>query len=62
MRRKLIYLISFVVVLGVAGNALAQIDPAAVTTGHVYLLEDISGGQVQDDSANSPAGTIGGNP
>jgi len=62
MRRKLIYLISFVVVLGVAGNALAQIDPAAVTTGHVYLLEDISGGQVQDDSANSLAGTIVGNP
>ncbi len=41
---------------------MAQLDPAAVTTGHVYLLEDVSGGQVPDDSANSLAGTIVGNP
>ena len=62
MCKKLIYLIPFMLVLGLADNATAQLDPAAVTTGHVYLLEDISGGQVQDDSANSLAGTIVGNP
>ncbi|MHC4389498.1 MAG: LamG-like jellyroll fold domain-containing protein, partial [Planctomycetota bacterium] len=62
MCKKLICLISFVVMLALAGNAVAQIDPASVDTGHVYLFEDVSGGQVQDDSANSLAGTIVGDP
>jgi len=62
MCKKLIFLFSFVLLLVLAGNAMAQLDPAAVTTGHVYLFEDVSGGQVQDDSANSLAGTIVGNP
>jgi hypothetical protein len=62
MSKKLIYLVSFVLVLGLAGNAMAQIDPATVTTGHVYLFENVSGNQVQDDSANSNTGTIVGDP
>jgi hypothetical protein len=62
MCKKFIYLFSFVLLLVLADNAMAQLDPAAVTTGHVYLFEDVSGGQVQDDSANSLAGTIVGNP
>jgi hypothetical protein len=41
---------------------MAQIDPATVTTGHVYLFENVSGNQVQDDSANSNTGTIVGDP
>ncbi len=62
MCKKLIDLVSFVLVLGLAGNAMAQIDPATVTTGHVYLLENVSGNQVPDDSANNNTGTIVGDP
>jgi hypothetical protein len=62
MFKKLIDLVSFVLVLGLAGNAMAQIDPATVTTGHVYLFENVSGNQVQDDSANSNTGAIVGDP
>ena len=33
MSKKLLYLMCFVVVLGLAGNVSAQIDPATVTNG-----------------------------
>jgi len=45
-----------------ASNAMAQLDPTAVDTGHIYLLEDVSGSQAQDDSANNNTGTIVGDP
>jgi hypothetical protein len=62
MCRKLIYLTSFVLLLVLAGNAIAQIDPATVDTGHVYLFDNVSGSQLQDDSANNNTGTIVGDP
>ncbi|MCP4259755.1 MAG: LamG domain-containing protein [Planctomycetes bacterium] len=62
MCKKLFFLISLFLLLMLTGNAMAQIDPATVDTGHVYLLDDVSGTQVQDDSANSNAGTIVGDP
>ncbi len=60
MSRKLIYLISFVLVLVLAGNGMAQLDPATVTTGHVYVLG--RGDQVPDSSANNLTGNIVGDP
>jgi hypothetical protein len=56
------FLISLALLLLLTGNAMAQIDPATVDTGHVYLLNDVSGTDVQDDSANNNTGTIVGNP
>ena len=55
-------LICIIVVLALAGNAGAQLDPAAVSTGHVYLFDNVSGNQVPDDSANSNTGSEVGNP
>jgi hypothetical protein len=48
--------------LGLAGDASAQIDPATVETGHVYLLENVSDSNVPDDSANDNTGIIVGDP
>ena len=64
MCKKLIYLTSFILLLGLAGNAVAQIDPATVTTGHAYLLDDVNDvdGTVPDDSANDNTGIIVGDP
>ena len=62
MCKKLIYFVSFVFMLGLAGNAMAQIDPATVETGHVYLLEDVNDGAVSDDSANDLTANIVGDP
>jgi hypothetical protein len=64
MCKKLIYLTSFILLLGLAGNAMAQIDPATVTTGHAYLLDDVNDvdGTVPDDSANDNTGIIVGDP
>jgi len=62
MCKKLLFLTSFIVMLAMAGNAGAQLDPAAVSDGHVYLLDDVSGGQVPDDSANNNTGVIVGDP
>jgi hypothetical protein len=61
MCKRLIFLPSFVVMLALAGNALAQIDPASVTDGHVYLLENV-GADVPDDSANNNTANLIGNP
>ena len=62
MCRKLFNYISLLLVLSIVGNVMAQLDPATVDTGHVYLLDDVSGTQVQDDSANNNPGTIVGDP
>jgi len=62
MCKKLIFLVSPILLLVLAGNARAQIDPATVDTGHVYLFDNVSGSQLPDDSANSNAGTIVGDP
>lgn len=62
MCNKLIYLISLVLALGLAGNAAAQIDPATVETGHVYLFENVIDTTVPDDSANDNTGNILGDP
>jgi len=61
MCKRLIWLIFVVVVLALAGDAGAQLDPAAVTDGHVYLFDDV-GGNLPDDSANSNAGNLIGSP
>ncbi|MEA3226330.1 MAG: LamG-like jellyroll fold domain-containing protein, partial [Planctomycetota bacterium] len=64
MSRKLLCLMSFVFVLVLAGNATAQPDPATVTDGHVYLLNDANfvDGTVPDSSAVGLAGNIVGEP
>ncbi len=62
MSNKFITLMCFVVVLGLAGNAAAQLDPATVTNGHVYRFGRIIDGQIPDSSANSHSATILGDP
>ena len=62
MCKKLTFLTSFLLVLGLVSNTMAQIDPATVETGHVYLLEDVNDGAVSDDSANDNTGIIVGDP
>ncbi len=61
MCKKFVFLVSFILPLVLAGNAMAQLDPTTIDTGHVYLFEDV-GGNVPDDSANSNSGTIVGDP
>ena len=61
MCKRLICLTAFVVVLALAGNATAQLDPLSITDGHVYLFEDV-GADVPDDSAGSHAANILGSP
>jgi len=58
--------ISIFLVTGIiAGPAMAQslvpMDPATVTDGHVYLMENV-GADVPDDSANNNNGTFVGSP
>ena len=57
----MIYLVSLTLLLVLAGNAMAQIDPASVTDGHVYLFENV-GGNVPDDSANTHTANLIGSP
>jgi len=61
MCKKLIYLTSPVLLLVLAGNTMAQLDPTSVTDGHVYLFENV-GGDVPDDSANTHTANLIGNP
>ena len=61
MCKRLVCLTSFVVVLALAGNAMAQLDPVAVTDGHVYLFDNV-GADVPDDSANSNTANLVGSP
>ncbi|KPK38458.1 MAG: hypothetical protein AMJ65_12880, partial [Phycisphaerae bacterium SG8_4] len=52
---------SFLVLLVLAGNVAAQLDPAAVSNGHVYLFENVVS-DVPDDSANSHTANLVGSP
>ncbi len=61
MCKKLIFLVSAILLLAPAGNAVAQLDPASVTDGHVYLFEDV-GTDVPDDSANTHTANLVGSP
>jgi hypothetical protein len=61
MCKKLFYFVSLVLVLSIAGNAVAQLDPASITDGNVYLFENV-GADVPDDSANSNTANLIGSP
>ena len=61
MCKNLMYLVSIILLLVFAGNAMAQIDPSTVTDGHVYLFENV-GADVPDDSANNNTGNLLGDP
>jgi len=61
MCKKLIFLVSPILLLLLAGNAMAQLDPASITDGNVYLFENV-GTDVPDDSANSLTANLVGNP
>ncbi len=61
MYKKPMSLISTVLLLLLTCNALAQIDPASITDGNVYLLENV-GADVPDDSANNNTANLIGNP
>jgi hypothetical protein len=43
-------------------SAKPLVNPAEVEDGHIWLLDDVSGNQVPDDSANDNVGTIAGDP
>ena len=62
MCKKLFFLIFVILLLVSAGDAVAKIIPDTVETGHVYLLDNITGTTVPDDSANNNDGTIVGDP
>ncbi|MBC8471886.1 MAG: hypothetical protein H8D56_20695 [Planctomycetes bacterium] len=61
MCKQLFFLVSLILLLVPAGNAMAQLDPASITDGNVYLFENV-GGDVPDDSANSNTANLVGNP
>jgi len=61
MWKKSLRLSSIVLVLALTGNVAAQLDPVDVTDGHVYLFDNV-GGNLPDDSGNSNAGNLIGNP
>ena len=61
MCKKLIYFVSIVLVLNIAGNTMAQLDPASITDGNVYQFDNV-GTDVPDDSANSVTGNLIGSP
>ena len=61
MCKKSMLLVSMILLLVLAGNAMAQMDPASVTDGHVYLFEDV-GANVPDDSPNGHTANLIGDP
>jgi hypothetical protein len=61
MCKKLFFLVSPILLLALAGNAMAQLDPSSITGGHIYLFEDV-GTDVPDDSANSHTANLIGSP
>ncbi|MCP4261116.1 MAG: hypothetical protein GY774_26965 [Planctomycetes bacterium] len=61
MCKRLFYFVSLTLLLALSGNAMAQLDPASITDGNVYLFENV-GTDVPDDSANSNTGNLIGNP
>jgi len=61
MYRKLMFSVPMILLLVLVGNARAQMDPAMVTDGHVYLFEDV-GTDVPDDSPNGNTANLIGDP
>ncbi|MHC4560633.1 MAG: fibronectin type III domain-containing protein, partial [Planctomycetota bacterium] len=61
MCKKLFFLVSLILLLALAGNAMAQLDPASITDGNVYLFENV-GTDVPDDSPNGHTANLVGNP
>ncbi len=61
MYKKVLFVVSMTLVLALTGSTMAQIDPASVTDGNVYLFENV-GANVPDDSANNNAGNLIGSP
>jgi len=55
------FILPIFAVLVLADGAMAQIDPASVTDGNVYLLENV-GADVPDDSANNNTANLIGSP
>lgn len=45
-----------------ANLGFADLDPATIETGHVYLFDNVSGAELPDDSTNDNLGTIVGDP
>jgi hypothetical protein len=62
MCKKLLLLVSLVLLPAAGEKAIAQPDPATIDTGHVYLFDDVSGTEVADDSANDLTASIVGDP
>jgi hypothetical protein len=58
---KKLFLGSMILLMMMAGSTIAQPDSSTVSTGHVYLFEDV-GADVPDDSANSNACILVGEP
>ena len=61
MCKKIFLSVSLILLPALAGNVTAQIDPASVTNGHVYLFDDV-GADVPDDSANTHTANLLGDP
>ena len=61
MCKKLFFFVSLTLLLVPAGNTVAQLDPASITDGNVYLFENV-GTDVPDDSANSNTANLVGSP
>jgi hypothetical protein len=66
--RKILLINTMIICLLMAGLCLAKItpvtklDPATIENGNVYLLDNVSGSEVPDDSANDNTATIVGDP
>lgn len=61
MFKKLFVLTALIVLSAPSSNLMAQLDPASITDGNVYLFENV-GTDVPDDSANSNTANLVGNP
>jgi hypothetical protein len=49
MCKKSSFLVSLILLLLMTANVMAQLDPSAIDTGHVYLFEGVGGTNVPDD-------------
>ncbi|MHC4727686.1 MAG: LamG-like jellyroll fold domain-containing protein [Planctomycetota bacterium] len=58
---KKLLLVCLILLLALTGNAMAQLDPASIADGNVYLFEDV-GTDVPDDSPNGHTANLVGNP
>ena len=61
MRKNLMFLVSLIVLLTLGSNTMAQLDPASISDGNVYLFENVET-DVPDDSANSHTANLVGSP